>query len=93
MLLAVLFAHHAVRALRREIEGDDMRQRELAAATITALTLAPLLVLAHHDGIYFVLLTIAGSKLATYLLPAFPAVALLAARAIVSAPAAYAASA
>lgn len=36
----------------------------------------------------FVLLTIAGSKLATYLLPAFPAVALLAARAIVTAPAA-----
>ncbi len=35
----------------------------------------------------FVLLTIAGSKLATYLLPAFPAVALLAARAIVMAPA------
>lgn len=35
----------------------------------------------------FVLLTIAGSKLATYLLPAFPAVALLAARAIVLAPA------
>ncbi len=34
-----------------------------------------------------VLLTIAGSKLATYLLPAFPAVALLAARAIVAAPA------
>jgi len=32
-----------------------------------------------------VLLTIAGSKLATYLLPAFPAVALLAARAIVDA--------
>ena len=35
----------------------------------------------------FVLLTIAGSKLATYLLPAFPAVAVLAARAIVTAPA------
>ena len=34
-----------------------------------------------------VLLTVAGSKLATYLLPAFPAVALLAARATVSAAA------
>lgn len=51
-LLVVLFTSAAVRALRREIEGDDMRQRELAAATMGALTLAPLLVLTHRDGIF-----------------------------------------